>query len=156
MKKKAHSSNQPQPPAEPARCLFADARGHQCRMLRLDTHPALCVFHARQEQQLLDAGRVAAELASLSGEFKTANDVNHALGKLFAVVAANRMPARSAAVLAYIGQLLLQSLPRVKSEYERGNGMAAWDQLVRATVAKAFPRLPAGAAPTSPSLAATG
>ena len=154
MKPKARSSKHPSAPAAPDRCLFADARGHQCRLFRLDTHPSLCFFHAGQEQQFLDAERVAAELASLSGGFKTGNDVNHALGKLFAVVAANRIPVRNAAVLAYIGQLLLHSLPTVKSEIQAGNNFAVWDQLVRSTIGKAFPSRSAGAVATSPSAGA--
>jgi hypothetical protein len=146
MKKNAVVSAVPQPapipagsPAEPDRCLFADARGHQCRMFRMETHRSLCPFHAHQEQQILDAGSVAKELASISGHFRTANDINHALGKLFKLCAADRLPARKAAVLAYIGQLLLHSLSGVRNEYELGNGLDAWDRLVYDTVGKGFP-----------------
>lgn len=156
MKKKAVSPTDPHSPVEPDRCLFADARGHQCRMFRRESHPSLCPFHARQEQQILDAGSVARELASISGDFRTANDINHALGKLFQLCAADRLPARKAAVLAYIGQLLLHSLSKVRNEYQTANGLDAWDQLVYATVGKAFPRMPAGATPTSPSAGGGG
>ena len=39
-----------------------------------------------------DVMMIARELGSLSGEFKTASDVNHVLGKLFALLAAGRLP----------------------------------------------------------------
>ena len=99
-----------------------------------EAHASLCLFHARQEQQLLDLDRVAAEFASLSGEFKTAGDVHHALGKLLALVANNRIPPRQAATLAYIARLLLLTLPRVKQEIITARDYAAWEQTVRRAV----------------------
>jgi len=122
------------------RCLFAFADGRQCCMPRSATHPALCFHHAREERQLRDADLVGVELASLSGDFKTANDLNHVLGKLFTLIAQGRIPARNAALLAYVGQLLLHSLDSVKREICRVQGTDAWEHLLL----RAFtPRLPA-------------
>ncbi|MBZ5701831.1 MAG: hypothetical protein LAN84_08285 [Acidobacteriia bacterium] len=112
---------------------FSD--GRKCRLPRSATHPRLCLVHAREERQLLEADRIAAELASLSGEFQTASDVNHVLGKLFALLAGNRIPRRNVAILAYIGQLLLHSLPAVKHEISMAQGLSAWEQTLR----RAFP-----------------
>jgi hypothetical protein len=56
------------------------------------------------------------ELASPSGEFLSAADINRALGKLFAALAANRLSAKRAATLAYIGYLLLQSKSDAEGE----------------------------------------
>lgn len=113
--KKPRSTSAP-PEKDPTRCLFSTSDSRRCAMPRSPDHSSLCVFHARQEDQLLSAGQIAAELASLSGEFKTATDLNHALGKLFRLVAAQRIPTRNAAVLGYLGQLLLQTLPTVRWE----------------------------------------
>jgi hypothetical protein len=100
-------------------------------MPRWTKHRALCVFHARAEQQLLAAEQVGRQLVSLSGEFKTASDINHALGKLFSLVARNRIARRDAVALAYIGQLLLQSLPQVRTEIKTALGYRAWDATVQ-------------------------
>ena len=100
-------------------------------MLRAPNHPSLCVFHARQEEQILEADRIAAELASLSGEFRTATDLNHVLGKLFALLAAQRIPTRNAVVLGYLAQLILQTLSTVKWETERAQGLEAWERMLR-------------------------
>ncbi len=56
-------------------------------MLRHTSHPSLCLFHARVESHILDSERVGNELASISGEFRTHSDVNHALGKLWDMLA---------------------------------------------------------------------
>lgn len=124
--------------AQAERCLYSTSDTRRCTMLRAPSHASLCPFHASQERQLLESDRVGADLATLSGEFKTGSDVNHALGKLFAVLAQNRIPARNAAVLAYIGQLLLQSLSTVKHEIQSKQGHSAWEQ----TVSRALLGLP--------------
>jgi hypothetical protein len=79
-------------------------------------HASLCLFHARAEHELLAADDAPRRLASLSGEFKTASDINHVLGQLFRLVAENRIPHRDAVSLAYIAQLLLHTLPHVRAE----------------------------------------
>jgi hypothetical protein len=112
-------------------CQYPFADGRHCRMLRLASHPSLCVFHAREERQLLEADMHGEDLTeSLSGHITTAGDVNHVLGKLFAAVAQNRIPPRNAATLAYIGQLLLQSLPSIKSDVYQTYGHQAWSGFV--------------------------
>jgi hypothetical protein len=49
------------------------------------------------------------ELASLTGDFHSAADVNNVLGNLFHALAGNRVSTKRAATLAYIGYLLMQS-----------------------------------------------
>lgn len=44
------------------------------------------------------------------------------MGKLFALVAKNQIPTRTAAILAYIGQVLLSSLALMREETLRGEG----------------------------------
>jgi len=100
-------------------------------MPRWEKHPTLCIYHARSEQQLLAADQAARQLVSLSGDFRTASDINHVLGKLFSLVAQNRIPRRNAVALAYIGQLLLQSLPEVRNEIRNTLGYRAWNATVQ-------------------------
>jgi hypothetical protein len=57
----------------------------------------------------------------------TATDVNHVLGKLYTAVAhRTRVPARNAATLAYIGQLLLNPVNGVKSEFKFSYSFEQW------------------------------
>jgi hypothetical protein len=84
------------------RCCFETSDGRRCRLVRSATHPTLCLFHARDEQQLLESHRLGAEISSsLTGDFMIATDVNYVLGKLFTALAQNRIPRRNAATLAY-------------------------------------------------------
>jgi hypothetical protein len=116
-------------PASP-RCAFSYSDGRRCRMLCRPSHPSLCPFHAREELQILEAGKIAAGFASITGGFYTFNDVNQALGTLFRVVAANRIPPRSAVTLAYLGQLLLQSIPGVEREINLSRGKNGWRDML--------------------------
>lgn len=100
------------------RCQFQFSDGRCCRMLRTPVHPSFCTFHARQELQRLESQRLGDEIsASLNGDFLTATDINHVLGKLFIAVAQDRIPLRKAAILTYTGQVMLSSLPHVKKEF---------------------------------------
>jgi|SRR5579872_4317986 len=95
---------------------FSDGR---CRhMLRSPAHSFFCAFDARQELQLLESRRLGGEIsASLHGDFLTATDINHVLGKLFIAVAQDRVPLRKATALALLGKAMLSSLPHVKQEF---------------------------------------
>ena len=121
-------------------CLFSFSDGRQCRMLRHKDHSTLCIFHARAERQLIEADKLGREIASPpSGEYLTAVDVNHVLGKLFGAVAQNRLPTRNAAILAYLGQLLLQSVPKVQDEIINAEDTDFWRDLVHETLAAFTP-----------------
>jgi hypothetical protein len=122
----------------PSRCQHRDELHRRCRMPRIDTHAAFCYRHARMEQEVLDADRRGSELLSLSGQFMTATDINHVLGKLFNLLAENRIPTRDAAVLAYIGQLLLHTVNRVKWEVQTTHDFSAYEQILR----RALPSAP--------------
>ncbi len=139
MPKKVSTTNNNQealgqaPLPNPNRCQFETSDGRRCRMLRHNGHPTLCLFHARDEMQLLESQRLGAEIsASVTGEFMTSTDINFVLGKLFTALAQNRIPPRNAAVLAYIGQLMLHSLPGVKREYPFTYNYETWNNMLEA------------------------
>lgn len=113
-------------PLESDLCQYPYADGRRCRMLRHASHPSLCHFHSREERQLLEFDRLGDELASLTGEFKTVSDVNHVIGRLFKLVAKNRIPPRNAALLAYLAQLLLYSQKGVQHEMTTARGFRTW------------------------------
>lgn len=99
-------------------------------MLRHPSHPNLCVFHARAELQQLEAERLGTELAeTLTGDFLSATDVNHALGRLYTAVAQGRIAPRTGATLPYIGQLLLQSVNTLKSEFKFSYSFDQWKRM---------------------------
>ncbi|HEY6943999.1 MAG TPA: hypothetical protein VI431_02580 [Candidatus Acidoferrum sp.] len=113
------------------RCVFETSDGRRCRLPRSATHASLCVFHSREEQQLLESRKLGSEIAApITRDFLTATDINHVLGKLFTAVAQNRMPVRSAHTLAYIAQLMLFSLPSVKNEFAFRYKFEQWTNML--------------------------
>ena len=82
----------------------------------------------------------------------TATDINHGLGKLYTSVAQDRLPDRTAVTLAFIGQLLLNSVPSINSEYKFYYRFDQWKDML-ADAALSTPR--ALDAPTDPLDAAT-
>lgn len=107
-------------------------------MPRSPRHRTLCANHAKREEERraksLADKQVARELASLSGDFKTASDVNHVLGKVLSLLAQGRIPRRDAVAFAYISQLLLQSLPKVQKEIKEALGFDAWQETLESAL----------------------
>jgi hypothetical protein len=121
--------------SEPNRCAFETSDGRRCRLPRSASHASLCVFHSREEQQLLESRKLGGELASsITGDFLTATDINYVLGKVFTAVAQNRMPVRTAHTLAYLGQLMLFSLPAVKKEFNFSYKFQQWNDMLNKAV----------------------
>ena len=121
-------------------CQFPFADGRRCRLLRHKRHPSLCLFHQRMEERLLNADELGEFIStSRSGHFDTAADVNRVLGNLFKAIAKNRLPARNAAILSYLGQLLLQSVPMVRHEVINTYGTRGWQAMVYDTLSTEKP-----------------
>jgi hypothetical protein len=113
------------------RCQFQFSDGRCCRMLRSPVHSSFCAFHARQELQLLESQRLGDKISvSLNGDFLTATDINHVLGKLFTAVAQDPIPPRKAAILTYLCQVLLSSLAHVKQEFPFSYKFDHWKKVL--------------------------
>jgi hypothetical protein len=113
-------------------CLRQFSDGRTCRMLRKKGHPSFCIHHAREEQQRLESEKLAAEFASPSGKLNTVTDINHVLGKVFTALAEKRISHQTADTFGYLGQLLLQSIPGVKSELNAAvRHPGAYDAMLR-------------------------
>jgi hypothetical protein len=112
-------------------------------MPRAADHHSYCVHHSREDRQLLEAERIGELLAaSPSGEYLTATDINSVLGKLYTAIALNRIPYRNAALLAYVGQLLLQSTSTVKTEITSGHDHKTWRALAHKALTSDLPQPP--------------
>jgi hypothetical protein len=99
------------------RCTHRTADGRRCQSPLAPNHTTLCANHALQDLQLLDMKAVSEEIVGpLGGDFRSAHAINRSLGKLFTIAAENRIPRRNAALLAYIGQLLIQTLNPLREE----------------------------------------
>ena len=102
--------------AEAALCQHLDARGHRCRMLSAP-NGELCAHHAQRLSRSTPVNdAVAAELLSSIEDFSTAASVNQFLGNLTKQLVRKRIQRRDAIALAYLSQLLLNSLSAMNRE----------------------------------------
>lgn len=110
-------------------CQYQNARGQRCHMLIDENHrpangakhPTLCAYHAdrlRAAVPIVEPEVLAAELLGEINDFSTARSVNFFLGNLAKQLARKRIARRDAIALAYISQLLLNSLPALDRQLE--------------------------------------
>ena len=103
---------------DPTRCTQTTSDGRRCRMPRVNSHVTLCGTHLEAQQRRLrrEPARHAHDLLDGVSDLRSATSVNHVLGNLTALLTDNRIDYRKAAVLAYLCQLLLQSISIAKQE----------------------------------------
>jgi hypothetical protein len=126
---------------EPAYCQHINARGHRCRILPTDDS-GHCAYHARHCSGHTHAGEVlageapgdkaiSAELLDSIDDFTSAASVNLFLGNLVKQVVRKRISRRDAVALAYLCQLLLNSLSAMNRETslpdEKSRPLVIWD-----------------------------
>jgi hypothetical protein len=100
-----------------SRCNHINARGRRCRLTIAPSHNSLCTHHLRQASAAQpDTETLAAELLGSLDDFCTAESVNQLLGNLVKQLARKRIERRDAIAIAYICQLLLNSLSPLKKE----------------------------------------
>lgn len=102
---------------ESALCKHIDGQGRRCRMLVMSIEADFCAYHAQRRLQTQRGSETAAaELLGCVSDFSDAASVNRFLGNLVKQVTLKRIPRRDAITLAYICQLLLNSLGAINRE----------------------------------------
>ncbi len=110
-------------------CQHISPKGNRCHMLIDENHrsvqgtgrPTLCAYHAdrlRANVPAVDPEALASDLLGEVNNFSTARSVNFFLGNLAKQLARKRIARRDAIALAYISQLLLNSLPALERQLE--------------------------------------
>jgi hypothetical protein len=99
-------------------CQHINGKGHRCHMFTNDPHSTLCAHHVRKQVKArrLQNEAAANELLGDIQDFSTADSVNVFLGNLVKQLAHKRIARRDAVALAYISQLLLNSLSALSRE----------------------------------------
>jgi hypothetical protein len=111
------------------RCQYHSHAGRRCRFPVSDARSPHCLRHASrlasshsgprssQTDSFLEAD-LRADLPKDPAAFKSASQINDFLSALLAHLAQNRISARRAAVLAYITNQLLRTLPAIERELD--------------------------------------
>ena len=116
-------------------CSFTFANGHRCRSPRSASHPHLCYYHARKESQARAAEQIGRDISYFfSGRYLTACDLTAVLARLFSAAASGELKPRTASILAYLGQTLLQTIHLAQHEYINAFGTNSWRDAVCSSV----------------------
>jgi len=103
-----------------ARCQHRTVTGRRCRLAVVHPSSGLCFRHAFLRSKLGEEADLRTALAGDLPDFTSAEQINAFLSKLILLLSENRVSPRRAAVIAYVGSLLLRSLPLV--QWERSGG----------------------------------
>ena len=94
-----------------ARCTYRFANGKRCRLSGSNIDSAFCPSHASLPENQREPADTAAFLTTDLKEFRSAIPINDFLARLLLLLAENKISPRRAAVLAYITNQLLRTLP---------------------------------------------
>jgi len=97
------------------RCRHFTSTGRRCRLAVLDPASGLCFRHVGLQFQVSDEDLSPAFMGLLSG-FQSASQIHAFLTQVTVLLAQNRVSTRRAAILAYLGQILLRTLPAIEHE----------------------------------------
>ncbi|MFZ0818475.1 MAG: hypothetical protein WAM91_00280 [Candidatus Acidiferrales bacterium] len=93
--------------------------------------------HATDGRQFLDVEEIAEEvLSGTPNMLNTTISINRVIGKLFKMTLRNRIPPRKAALLAYFGSLLLNSVNGVRNELTLAEGSPLWEGVLQQSIAE--------------------
>lgn len=111
-----HQSAKPRFINNSARCDHRFANGMRCRLLTPDVDSAYCANHARLVENQRASSDTAASLTADLKEFRSAIPINDFLARLLLLLSEDKISSRRAAVLAYITNQLLRTLPAIDRE----------------------------------------
>ncbi|GAC1619822.1 MAG: hypothetical protein NVS9B13_09520 [Candidatus Acidiferrum sp.] len=97
-------------------CQYRYASRRRCRLPVTPLSAPFCHQHSAFRPDDPDSINLAPTLLGDLTEIDTAQDMKHVLGKLFLLLAQNRISTKKAATLTYILQQLLRTLPAIEHE----------------------------------------
>ena len=99
-----------------ARCAHRFPNRKRCRLFVSALDSNYCSIHANLPQNMQEPAETALALTSDLKEFRSAIPINEFLARLLLLLAENKISPRRAAVLAYITNQLLRTLPAIDHE----------------------------------------
>ena len=99
-----------------ARCTYSFPNGRRCRLYATNINPNFCPAHAPLPANQHDSSEVASTLTASLDDFTSAVQINDFLARLLLLLAQDKISTRRAAVLAYITNQLLRTLPAIAKE----------------------------------------
>jgi hypothetical protein len=137
------------PDFSPIRCEFTFSDGRHCRNPAkvylqdelspvgdrkvAGPRPQYCAHHAsRKDAKCGGASALnAPELEALCADLTTATNINRALAQTFLLMAQGRISRKDAVAFGYLSQLLLQTVPGIRSEFVSSFGYRQWEKRLK-------------------------
>jgi len=110
-----HSATKPSFINNSARCVHFYPNGRRCRLSATNPNSHFCPAHTRLPQNHPDPAETSTLTANLD-DFTSAAQINDFLSRLLLLLAQDKISTRRAAVLAYITNQLLRTLPAIAKE----------------------------------------
>jgi len=99
-----------------ARCIHLYPNGRRCRLSATTPNSHFCPAHDRLPQNQPEPAEIASTLTANLDDFTSAAQINDFLARLLLLLAQDKISTRRAAVLAYITNQLLRTLPAIAKE----------------------------------------
>ena len=122
-----HSASNPSIINNSARCIYFYPNGRRCRLSATTPNSHFCPAHDRQPQNQPEPAEIASTLTASLDDFASAAQINDFLSRLLLLLAQDKISTRRAAVLAYITNQLLRTLPAIAKEENRDESTIIWD-----------------------------
>jgi hypothetical protein len=98
------------------RCTHLFPNGRRCRLTATTANPNFCPAHVPLPANQPDSAEIASTLTVNLDDFTSAAQINDFLSRLLLLLAQDKISTRRAAVLAYITNQLLRTLPAIAKE----------------------------------------
>src|SRR5260370_14388913 len=116
-------------------CTFTFSDGRRCRTPRNRNNARFCFYHAQKEARARAAEKLGKDLAYFfSGDYLSACDLSSVLGRLIPAVVRGDVKPRTARIVAYLAQTLLQTIHISEQEYINTFGTNGWRESIRDSV----------------------
>ena len=99
-----------------AHCTHVFPNGRRCRLYPTIANPNFCPAHAPLPANQPNLAEIASTLTVNLDDFTSAAQINDFLSRLLLLLAQDKISTRRAAVLAYITNQLLRTLPAIAKE----------------------------------------
>lgn len=119
------------------RCHYRDTAGRRCRRARKQGHPTYCGPHAATSlaQNADEPNRdYSRALVGPLNDFRSLTAINYTLGRLLVLKAAGQISFRDASAIAYICQLLIQTVPGTRQEKALARGDSPDDKDLQSVI----------------------
>jgi hypothetical protein len=111
-------------PKDSDRCTFVSTDGRRCSMNRVAANASFCFNHWKRQHAQEDAAHTGDQIIPSDAGLDSLDDIHKAIGNVFRLLARKRIASRDAAVLGYLGQMMLMSLPSLERTMKSQMAMA--------------------------------